>query len=150
MSGTEPFLIAAATAVSAAGAISSGKAASAQAKYQAAVAAQQAEYQRKLAASQERQARQQHSAALGRQRALFAARGADLTSGSPLLSQIDTAADAELEARMIRSRGDASANDSLNKANLYRMQGRAAKSQSYYSAGTTLLTGAAKVAPFIK
>lgn len=133
----------ASTAVSAAGTIASGRAAAAQAAHQAAIAAQQAEYERQLFASQERKNRRDNNALLARQRARLAASGVDLSSGSALLAQMDAGGQAELEARMIRTSGEAKASNLLASAQLARMRGAAEKQRAIFGAGTKLLDGAA-------
>jgi len=62
--------------------------------------------------------------------------------GSPLLVMEDTAATGELDALTIRYGGDVAAARSRSSANLSRMQGRAAQVGSYFTAGSTLLSGA--------
>ena len=78
---------------------------------------------------------------LSAQRALYGASGVDM-AGSPLMVQEDTLSQGEMDALAIRKGGSVAAAEQRSMANLYRMQGKAAKTGSYYQAGSTLLSGA--------
>ncbi len=133
------------SATGAIGAVSAGRAAAAQAAQQTAIAARQADYQNQLSASQAREASRRNSALLARQRAILAASGVDLSSGSALLSQQDAASQAELEMRMISASGAARANDLLAKSSLARLRASGTARESSLGAGTRLLSGLSKL-----
>ena len=82
---------------------------------------------------------------LSSQRALYGKSGLSM-EGSPLLVMEDTALQGELDALTIRYGGDVAAANARSQANLQRMQGRAAQTSGYISAGTTLLSGASQAA----
>ena len=78
---------------------------------------------------------------LSSQRALYGRSGVTM-EGSPLLVQLDTAEQGELDALAIRYGGDVAAAKERSTANLYRMQGSQATTIGAINAGTTLLSGA--------
>lgn len=129
------------TAVSAAGAMASGAAASNQAKYQAQVAQNQAERARQMGALQASQQRKKNKALEGSQRAILGGRGADASTGSALLVGGNLAAENELNARLIENNAVAQQTSLQSEAELFRMKGSAAKTSSYFRAGTSLLKG---------
>lgn len=135
-------LKAAATAVSSVGKIVSARQQAAMSQYQAAMAHQKAEYQRQLAASHEAKARKEDEKFLAQQRARLSAAGVDISQGSALLAQENAAAQAEFDARMIRSTGFAKARSLEQRAQLYGMSARATTSSSAFKVGTTLLKSA--------
>jgi hypothetical protein len=61
--------------------------------------------------------------------------------GSPMMVQADTMEQGELDALAIRRGGDVAAAEQRSMARLYKMQGKAALKQGYYSAGSSLLSG---------
>jgi hypothetical protein len=144
MTGVEVLAAAAvaSAAVSAAGAISSGQAQSKMASYNAAVAERDAQAARQQAAFEESRQRQARDALLGKQRAAFAASGVT-PEGSPLLVAAETATQAEIDAEAIRYSGSVAEARANSQAALDRMQGAAARTASYFAAGTSLLQGAA-------
>lgn len=81
---------------------------------------------------------------LSAQRAQYGAKGVDLT-GSPLLVQLDTARQGELDALAIRYGGDVEAAQRRSKANLIKMgsikRGTPYVGSSVYGVGQTLLSG---------
>lgn len=147
-------------AVGAVGAIQQGRAAKAQADYQARVAennrilaeraAKQAEEAGELASHQARQRARQ---LIGRQRAIIAAGGGDVGVGSALDITSDTAAFGELDALTIKTNA---ARDAANyraqganfqaDADLARARGSTALTSSYFNAGGTILSTAGNVA----
>lgn len=151
---------AAATAVGAVGTIQQGRNAQAQANFQAAVQnqqatlqRQQAERERQLTAVREAQLRRKQARDLAMARVRLAAGGQDLATGSALLLQEDAAAQNEFVALLERSMGLERAHGFENQANLssldasrLRAQGAAARQQSLFDAGTSLLRGSSRVA----
>lgn len=139
--------------------IQQGRAAQAQANFQAAVQNQQVELQhqqadreRQLTAVREAQLRRRQARDLASARARLAAGGRDLAAGSALLLQEDAAAQDEFAALLERSVGLERAHAFENQANLshldasrLRFQGAGARQQSYFDAGTSLLRGARQV-----
>lgn len=83
--------------------------------------------------AEEAEERKQTQRILARQRAIGAGAGIDISSGSPLLIQLDSAREAELSALNVRRRGEVAA-----AASRYRGQ-LAARTK-----GGTILGGAAK------
>jgi len=72
---------------------------------QAAVAEAEAESIRQQAEFDERESRQRARRVIAKGRAIGAASGVDIGSGSPLLLELDSAREAELEAQAIRASG---------------------------------------------
>jgi hypothetical protein len=128
-------------AVAAGGAVYSGVQQSNAADYNAAVAEQDALAANDRAKSEEDAHRESIRRILATQRALYGKSGLSM-EGSPLLVMEDTAAQGELDALTIRYGGDIAAAKGRSSANLSRMQGGAAKTASYFQAGSTLLSGA--------
>jgi hypothetical protein len=145
----------AASAVSAVGAIQQGQAQSQQAKYNAAVARnnqviaqQNAQDALDRGAAEEQQQRKKTQMLMGQQRASLAAQGADLSSGSALDVVSDIAGTGELDALTIRRNAALEARQyqvqGMNfqaDSQLQKMQGRAARTASYFNAGSSLLGG---------
>ncbi|HEX9449753.1 MAG TPA: hypothetical protein VF920_17325 [Dongiaceae bacterium] len=164
MSGaTSAIALAAAVAgaaVSAVGAIQQGQAQSQQAKYNAAVAhnnqiiaQQNAQDALDRGAAEEQQQRKKTQMLIGQQRSSLAAQGADLSSGSALDLVGDIAGTGELDALTIRHNAALEARQyqvqGVNfqaEGQLQKMQGRAAKTASYFDATSSLLSSASSVA----
>ena len=85
--------------------------------------------------------REQIKKILSTQRALYGRSGVTM-EGSPLLVQMDTVEQGELDALAIRYGGDVAAAKERSMANLYKMQGQQASTMGAINAGTTLLSGA--------
>lgn len=132
------------TAASVAGSIQQGKQQEKVAEYNAAVAEQGAIAEEQKAAYEEEAHRKKVKSILSSQQAAYGATGVDM-EGSPLLVMEDTAAQGELDALAIRYGGDVAAAQKRSQANLYRMQGKNARTAGYINAGTSLLTGAANI-----
>ena len=140
--------------VSAVGMIQQGKAASAQANFQAGVARnnaiiaqQQATRARQQAAIDEGDFRRDQSDLMASRRSLMGGLGVT-GAGSPLAVSSDFAGETEYNAQTIRNQGEVTANrlqqEVMNQnaqASLYGMQGRQAVTSSYYRAGGTLMSG---------
>lgn len=153
-----PFLAAGAAVLSAAGTIQGGLAAKAQGKYQAAVATQNAS----LANAQARDAMdrgrieqvrlyRQQSQLQGRQQAAFAANGIDAGFGSALDVAEDTAMIGQEDALTLNkntlreTKGyEISAGNYKSEAYAAKAKGKAAFTNSLFSAGSTLLGGASQ------
>jgi len=131
--------------VGAAGAISSGMAASKQSKFQSAVMQQQADRERQEATQREEDFRREQSRLMARRRALGGATGVEMGTGSPLLASEDFAGEVELQALRLRSGGELSATRLEQSAALERAAGRNARTGGFFRAGSSLLTGAGKV-----
>ena len=136
----------AATALSATGSIAAGKAQAAQYAAQAALQRQEAERSRQMAAVQETLSRRQGDKELGRQRAILASRGVDITAGSPLLVLADTAGEIEFNILLQRANAEAGAVRQDQAAQFSVLKAGAARKNAALSAGTTLLSGASDFA----
>ena len=79
---------------------------------------------------------------LSAQRALWGKSGVDM-EGTPLLTLEDTAGQGELDALAIRYGGDIAAARQRSGASLSRMEGKNAQTAGYFTAGSSLLSGAA-------
>ena len=129
------------TAVSVAGGMMQGRAASQQAKYQAQIANQQAERARQMGELQARNQRKKNKALEASQRAIITARGGDLSTGSALLVGTELAAENELNARLLENNAAAQQTALQNEAELQRARARNATSSSFFRSGTSLLKG---------
>lgn len=134
----------ASTAVSAAGAVSSGQAQARAANFQAAVMRQQAERERQIAARKEEDFRREQSRLFATRRAAGGASGVDLSVGSPLLVSEDFAGENEYQALTIRAGGEDAATRLEQSAALQRLQARNARTQGFTRSGALLLSGVAK------
>ena len=99
------------------------------------------------AAFSEQQFRRRAAIVLGKQRAITAASGVDPTSGSPMLQELDSVRQAELEALNIRRQGDVGAATSRFEGGIFKMRGRFASGQipgqiagGAFSAGESILS----------
>jgi hypothetical protein len=141
-------------AISTVGMIQQGKAAGAQANFQAGVARnnaiiaqQQATRARQQAAIDEGDFRRDQSDLMASRRSLMG--GLGITgAGSPLAVSSDFAGETEYNAQKVRNQGEVTANrlqqevmNQNSQASLYGMQGRQAVTNSYYRAGGTLMSG---------
>jgi len=109
----------------------------ADAQEQAAIAAQ------KKADFDAQRQRESVSKLLSAQRALWGKSGLTM-EGTPLLTLEDTAGKGELDTLAIRFGGDLASARERSAANLSRMQGANAQTAGYFSAGSSLLSGAAQ------
>ena len=131
--------------VSAYGAIKQGQAAQAAADYNAKVSKQNADIALQQADVQAEQQRRQAKLQLGQMRANYGASGLQL-EGSPMEVLEDSARQAELDNLTIKYNGKLKAMGFNNDATLSQFEGENAKSNSYFQAGGTLLSGAANAA----
>jgi hypothetical protein len=151
-----PWMLVAAAAVQAVGAIQQGKAQKAQANAQATAArynanlrTMEADIARSTAGRREEQMRRASRQVLGKQRAGIAQAGVGFT-GSSLDLMDQSSFMAELDALNVRYEGNlrshglmAQAQQDLYSARAYEASGKNAMKQAYISAGASLLSGAA-------
>lgn len=135
----------AATAVSAVGAVSQGRAAAAQAKASAQVAKQQSEYSRLVAARDEEDYRRRQAQLMATRRALMGGSGVDAGTGTPLLVDADIAGEIEYNALKIRSGGEAEATRYENQARFLKSQASSSSLAGWGRAGSLLISGASGV-----
>lgn len=141
---------AASAAISAAGAVQQGETARKSADHQAALAENNALAARQQAELDERQQREKARRLMATQRAQAAGRGVLTEQGSPLFVSLDTGEQAEIAALNIRRAGELRSNELHSQASLTRFQGAASEDAGYLKAGTSLLDGVSKVAPYAK
>lgn len=134
--------------VGAAGAISSGQQQAALNKYNAQVAEQTALATQAQAAEEDKKQRIRASSVLSDMRAATAANGLGL-EGSPLELMAYTAATAERDAINIRNSGSVSAAQARSQAAADRLSATAARTGSYYTAGSSLLTGVSRLSRIV-
>lgn len=143
--GISLAMTAAAAAVSAVGAIQQGAAASAMGKYNQSVAAANAETARTAAAAQAGQIDRQNAQQMGAVAAAYGAASLD-TQGTPLLVMSDLKRQGALKQALATWQGETQAAADLNQGQQAGMQAKAAQTASYYTAGSTLLTGLGRAA----
>lgn len=131
------------TAVTAGGALYEGAQAKKQADYNAQVLEADAVAAKQKAAFDETLHRERVKRILSSQRAAAGASGVEFT-GSPLLAFEETVRAGELDALAIRYGGAVESARKRSGAELSRMEGRAARTSSFFKAGATLLTGGAR------
>ena len=129
------------TGLSAFGQYRAGQAQQGAYNYNAQVAESEAGVARVGAAREEEIHREKLNRLIGTQKALYAAAGVDISSGSPLLTFMETAEEGEKEAQYIRYGGEVEATSKLNEAKLNRYYGKQASRAGTIGAGSTFLTG---------
>ena len=132
---------AAGTYVSYEGAQASADAAERASNYNALVAMREAEASRQAAAYEEARLREQGEKFKARQRMLYLKGGVDIGEGTPLLEEMDTAAQLELDAQAIRWKGESGAGAATSQSYADLMSAFNARKIGGYTQGTTLLTG---------
>lgn len=151
-------LMAASTAMTAAGAIQQGQAAAAQGRaqqqaqqYNAVVKEQNAALARQQAGAREEQQRRQARQVLGQQQAALAQAGIGVGFGSALDIEEQSMVRAELDALTIAYEGElqakgllAAAQQDLYYGEVAKARGENERTASYMSAGASILSGAAK------
>lgn len=137
----------ASSVVSAGGAVYSGQMQKQAADYNAQVSNVNALMAENKAKADEQAHRAMVAKILSSQKALYGKSGLSM-EGSPLLVMEDTAIQGELDALTIRYGGDVAAAQARSQANIQRMQGSAARTASYITAGSTLLSGASQAAGY--
>jgi hypothetical protein len=127
--------------VGAVGALAQGAAAQSAAEFNADMAEQ--DRRRAVATAQiaEEDARRDNVRRLSTMRANLGASGLEL-SGSPLEVLADTTNEMALDERRIMDEGRVRSRDLKIKSEGYRMEGRAARTASYFQAGSSLIGGA--------
>ena len=134
-------IMAASAAVSAAGAISQGRAANQAAKFRANQLQQQADRDRQLAAQQAGDLRDTEARRQASLRAQVGGGGTTL-EGTPLAVLSDLAGESEFQARRVIASGGTAANRAEGEAVLSRFEGRNAQRAGVIKAGSSLLTSA--------
>jgi cobalamin biosynthesis Mg chelatase CobN len=132
-------------AVSAGGAVYSGIQQQHQAQQQADVAEQQAQQAQIAGAAAEQQTRERSRQVMAAQRALLGGTGVT-TEGTPLLTLLDTASQAELDALRARYTGQVRSFGELEQASLLRQRAGQYLTAGALGAGSTLLTGLGRTA----
>lgn len=127
------------------GQIQGARAEKADAEFNATIAEQEAVLARQEAGAREERQREEDRRILARQRALVGAAGITF-EGSPVAVFAESAAQAELDALLIRREGVLRSRSLLIEADIQRVAGRQALAAGILGAGTTLLTGGARIA----
>lgn len=143
MAAAAPLLLLAGTATQVYGQMQQAAAMENAASFNRATAIQNAQLATQQAAEEERSYRVLARKQLGDMRASYAASGITLDGSAQDILE-ESAATAEMDALRIKHGGQVKAQGYRNDANLYGMQGRAAREQGYYSAAGTLLGGGYK------
>ena len=138
----------AATVISAAGAAYSGFKQNQIANFNADMAEREADYQARRTKAEEGRHWRRVKKVLGEQKTQFGQAGVALMSGSALDVYSSSVAEAELDAAIIRSGGQAAITGALIQAEGQRSAGDAALVAGATRAGTTLLTGASEAGAF--
>lgn len=138
-------LTAVGTGVSMMGQMSAAKGQQQMAGYNAQVAAAQAEAQRRAGDLNAERIREKGRSVIAQQEALYGASGVD-QEGSPLLVESDTAFQNARDALVAKYNAQFAASLSDSTAQMYNMKGDAIGSALPFAEGTTLLTGADKMA----
>lgn len=100
---------------------------------------QQAKREREVANLEAERVKENNDAALGRQRALLAANGVTLNSGTSIMLQSQSARNANFDERLVRAGGVVRATRLEQQAGLERSSGRGAAIGGAFRAGATLL-----------
>jgi hypothetical protein len=148
MAVTTTGLAIAASIASAAATLKSGADAKQRGKDQAELFRRQGVRDLELAELEANRIEKKGEALAGRQRALLAAQGRDITSGSALLIQTDLAETAEFEKRLAKAGGDTQAAAAEQRAALAKLEGKQAFTSSLFRAGTSLLSSGSKIEGF--
>lgn len=127
--------------VSAVGAIRAGNAAKNQADFQSKVAQQQATRERQKASAAEEDFRRSSSRRAAASRAVGAASGVEIDTGSSLLVAEDFAGETELSALRIEQGGEDTARRLEQESSLLTAKGKSARTAGFFRAGSSLLTG---------
>lgn len=147
----EPTTIAAITVASAGlqafGSIQQGNYQSAVARNNQVIAERAAVDAEQRGAEAEQQQRQRTQQVLGRQKAMMAANGLDISSGSAGDLLADTRRYGELDALTVRSNADREAYGYRAQAAQYGADAKMARRAGYLNAAGSLLTGASLVGP---
>lgn len=123
---------------------SASQAQAAQAEYAGKVAKEQAKAAAEAGKLQEENQREQDTRMRAALRAKIGATGADETIGAPLLAEMESAANAEKNARAIRWSAETRTQGFMAEAVGQQFAAKQYRRQGYVGAGAALLTGAAK------
>ena len=134
------------TLVSAMGQMSAARAQSQAASYNAEVSNVMANDAILRGQAEEDAKRRETAQLMGRQRAVMAANGVDITMGSPLAVLGDTAKMGELDAVSIRTDAEREATALKNQSQLYQAEAKSALTGGYLGAAGTVLSGVGTVA----
>ena len=126
------------------GAEKEGQAAKDQANFESAITEQQAERERRIAAGDEEGFRIAQGRLQGDRQAQLGASGVDPTTGSPVDTGGDLAAEIELQALRIREGGQVRGTRLDQESLLVVKAGENAKTRGQFRAGASLLSGASK------
>lgn len=127
-------------AIAAYGAVSQSKYQKKMAEYNENQAQKEAELARQKAAWDAETSAKQWKVLLGKQKALYAKAGVDLSEGSPLLVMSYQAQEAERDRQAILYQGKTAEQSALDRAAIFSAQGNYAQTSGYISAGSTLLS----------
>lgn len=114
------------------------------AEYNAKMAEYQAQREREAAAANAAAYRKEADRRLATMRASYLASGVSDTSGTPLLTLMESAQESAREEVRIKRTGEMASWGLLNESNLQRMSGKSAASYGTLSAGSSLLSGAGR------
>lgn len=147
--GIDPFTLSAVTsavgtAVSAAGAIAQGQQQSALAKAQAQAQEQQAEAERRAAAYESAKEFRQQQLLQSSARAQVGASGVGF-AGSPTAALVANAGEGQMELEAIQFGSTIRQNNLRTQADISRMQGKAARTNSMFGAASTIIGGASNI-----
>ena len=144
MQAIPAIIMVASAAVSAYGSYQQGKRAKEAADANAALERQNAEAARRKAEYDAERSALEWKQLMGRQKALYAKAGVDITSGSPLLTLAFESEQAEKDRQAILYSGRTAEASANARASLYEKTGNDAYKSSYIAAGGTFLSGVAK------
>lgn len=134
----------ASTAIGVIGAVRTGKAHEQAGKTQAELFRRQAQRDRDIASLKASRLEKSTDAQAARQRAVLAAGGQDISSGSALLIQTDFAEEAEFQKQLTKAGGEQQAATAEAQGAVALSEGKAKRRSSLFRAGTSLLSGTAK------
>jgi hypothetical protein len=137
---------AAASLASAASSMQQGRQQQQGADLQAELYRRQAARESEIGALKARRVREEGESLAATQRAILAAGGGEQSTGSALLIQEDLSEETEFNARLAEANAEQAAHAAASEAVLARLEGRNARTASFFRAGTALLSGASDVA----
>ncbi|MDD2657193.1 MAG: hypothetical protein PHD04_00845 [Candidatus Pacebacteria bacterium] len=136
-----PYVMAGTAALSAYGMYRQGQAAEDASEYNARISENDALAAKEKAEYDAETSAREFKRLMGRQKALYAKAGVDITEGSPLLMMAYQAEEAERDRQAILFGGKTASQSALDKARLFRLEGSNAATAGNISAGSTFLTG---------
>lgn len=140
------ILIGAGFGMQAIGAIQQGSATKAQSEVQAEIYNRQMKREAQIKAENTRRLEKSNSAAAATQRAVMAANGGDLSTGSNLLIQGDLAEEGAHNVEIAKNNADVDIAALEAQSSMGLQAGRAAQTASFWRAGSSLLRGAGEFA----